>query len=104
MRMAEIGDVRAAEFLGWRMAQDPLKLYNDVDWPELRRDDNERVYGARMLADLAALHPEKRDYLLKVAEPGVLWWVDPENKPQPHANGMRFLALVGLAEGDPDAA
>ncbi len=69
MRMAEIGDVRAAEFLGWRMAQDPLKLYNEVDWPELRRDDNERVYGARMLADLAVLHPEKRDYLLKVAEP-----------------------------------
>ena len=45
MRMAEIGDVRAAEYLGWRMAQDPLKLYNEVDWPELRRDDNERVYG-----------------------------------------------------------
>jgi HEAT repeat protein len=101
MRMAEIGDVRAAEFLGWRMAQDPLKLYNDVDWPELRRDDNERVYGARMLADLAVLHPEKRDYLLKVAEPGVLWWVDPENKPQPHANGMRFLALVGSQKALP---
>jgi HEAT repeat protein len=63
MRMAEIGDVRAAEVLGWRMQQDPLKLYNDVDWPELRRDDNERVYGARHLADLAAIHPEKRDYL-----------------------------------------
>jgi HEAT repeat protein len=101
MRMAEIGDVRAAEFLGWRMAQDPLKLYNDVDWPELRRDDNERVYGARMLADLAVLHPEKRDYLLKVAEPGVLWWVDPENKPQPHANGMRFLALIGSQKAIP---
>jgi HEAT repeat protein len=101
MRMAEIGDVRAAEFLGWRMAQDPLKLYNDVDWPELRRDDNERVYGARMLSDLAALHPEKRDYLLKTAEPGVLWWVDPENKPQPHANGMRFLALVGSQKALP---
>jgi HEAT repeat protein len=95
MRMAEIGDVRAAEVLGWRMAQDPLKLYNDVDWPELRRDDNERVFAARMLADLAVIHPEKRDYLLKTAEDGVLYWVDPANKPQPHANGMRFLALVG---------
>lgn len=101
MRMAEIGDVRAAEVLGWRMAQDPLKLYNDVDWPELRRDDNERVYAARMLSDLAVLHPEKRDYLLKVAEPGVLNWIDPENKPQPHANGMRFLALVGSAKALP---
>jgi HEAT repeat protein len=101
MRMAEIGDVRAAEVLGWRMAQDPLKLYNDVDWPELRRDDNERVFAARMLADLAAMHPEKRDYLLRVAEPGVLNWLDPENKPQPHANGMRFLAIVGSQKSIP---
>ncbi len=101
MRMAEIGDVRAAEVLGWRMEQDPLKLYNEVDWPELRRDDNERVFAARMLADLAVLHPEKRDYLLKNAEKGVLYWVDPENKPQPHANGMRFLALVGSQRAIP---
>jgi HEAT repeat protein len=101
MRLAEIGDVRAAEVLGWRMAQDPLKLYNDVDWPELRRDDNERVFAARMLADLAVIHPDKRDYLAKVAEPGVLEWLDPANKPQPHANGMRFLALVGSAKAVP---
>jgi len=101
MRMAEIGDVRAADVLGWRMEQDPLKLYNDVDWPELRRDDNERVFAARMLADLAVLHPEKRDYLLKTAEPGVLYWVDPDVKPQPHANGMRFLALVGSTKAIP---
>ena len=92
MRMAEIGDVRAADVLGWRMEQDPLKLYNEVDWPELRRDDNERVFAARMLADLAVIHPDKRDYLVKTAEPGVLYWVDPDVKPQPHANGMRFLA------------
>jgi HEAT repeat protein len=101
MRLAEIGDVRAAEVLGWRMQQDPLKLYNDVDWPELRRDDNERVYAARHLADLAVLNPTKRDYLLKVAEPGVLFWVDPDNKPQPHANGMRFLAAVGSQKAIP---
>lgn len=101
MRLAEIGDVRAAVVLGWRMEQDPLKLYNDVDWPELRRDDNERVFAARMLADLAILHPEKRDYLIKTAEPGVLYWVDPDVKPQPHANGMRFLALVGSQKAIP---
>jgi HEAT repeat protein len=101
MRMAEIGDVRAADVLGWRMEQDPLKLYNEVDWPELRRDDNERVFAARMLADLAVLHPEKRDYLIKTAEPGVLYWVDPDVKPQPHANGMRFLALVGSQKAIP---
>jgi HEAT repeat protein len=101
MRLAEVGDVRAAEFLGWRMQQDPLKLYNDVDWPELRRDDNERVYGSRMLADLAIAHPEQRSYLLKNAEAGVLYWVDPDNKPQPHANGMRFLAAVGSTKAMP---
>ena len=101
MRLAEIGDVRAAEMLGWRMQQDPLKLYNDVDWPELRRDDNERVFAARMLADLAIIHPESRAYLLKNAEPGVLYWVDPDNKPQPHANGMRFLAAVGSTKALP---
>lgn len=101
MRMAEIGDVRAADVLGWRMEQDPLKLYNEVDWPELRRDDNERVFAARMLADLAIIHPEKRDYLSKTAEPGVLYWVDPDIKPQPHANGMRFLALVGSHKAIP---
>jgi len=101
MRLAEIGDVRAAEVLGWRMMQDPLKLYNDVDWPELRRDDNERVYAARMLSDLAILHPEKRDYFIKVAEPGVLDWIDPSNKPQPHANGMRFLAVIASPKAIP---
>jgi HEAT repeat protein len=101
MRMAEIGDVRASEVLGWRMSQDPLKLYNDVDWPELRRDDNERVFAARMLADLAVIHPEKHDYLVKTAEDGVHDWVDPKNKPQPHANGMRFLALVGSRRAVP---
>ena len=95
MRLAEIGDPRGAEPLGARMSQDPLKLYNDVDWPELRRDDNERVFAARMLADLALIHPEKRDYFVKTAEEGVLDWVDPKNKPQPHANGMRFLAVIG---------
>jgi HEAT repeat protein len=101
MRMAEIGDVRAAEVLGWRMTQDPLKLYNDVDWPELRRDDNERVFAARMLSDLAVIHPEKREYLRKVAEEGVLYWVDPAHKPEPHANGMRFLAVVGSQRAIP---
>ena len=59
LRLAEVGDVRAVPTLAWRMGQDPLKLYNDVDDPELRRDDNERVVAARMLADLAILHPDQ---------------------------------------------
>ncbi len=101
MRMAEVGDIRAAEVLGPRMEQDPLKIYSDVDWPELRRDDNERVFGARMLADLAIVHPDKLDQLRQSAESGVLFWIDPENKPQPHANGMRFLAAAGSHKAVP---
>ncbi len=92
-RLAEIGDVRAAPTLGWRMTQDPLKLYNDVDDPELRRGDDERVVAARMLADLAILHPESDPALLSAAEDPVMDWIT--GKPQPHANGMRFLAAAG---------
>jgi HEAT repeat protein len=92
LRLAEVGDVRAVEPLAWRMRQDPLKLYNQVDDPELRQDDNERVVSARMLADLAVLHPEKQTEIRAQAEDAVLFWVT--DKPQPHANGLRFLAAA----------
>jgi len=93
IRLAEIGDVRAAEPLAWRMRQDPLKLYNNIDDPELRQDDNERVVAARMLADLAVLNPDKQAEIRSKAEDAVLFWV--LDKPQPHANGLRFLAAAG---------
>jgi HEAT repeat protein len=93
LRLAEIGDVRAVPTLAWRMTQDPLKLYNDIDDPELRRDDNERVVGARMLADLAILHPEATAGMLVQAEGPVMDWIT--GKPQPHANGLRFLVAAG---------
>lgn len=92
LRLAEVGDVRAAPHLGWRLKQDPLKLYNKVDDPELVRDDNERVVAARMLADLAVLHPDKRADILAGAEDGGLFWST--DLPQPHANGLRFLAAA----------
>jgi HEAT repeat protein len=93
LRMAEVGDVRAVPVLAWRMTQDPLKLYNDVDDPELRRDDNERVVASRMLADLAILHPEAQQSILAQAEDPVMDWIT--SKPQPHANGLRFLVAAG---------
>jgi HEAT repeat protein len=93
LRLAEIGDVRAVPALAWRMRQDPLKLYNDIDDPELRRDDNERVVSARMLADLAILHPEAQASILAAAEDPVMDWIT--SKPQPHANGLRFLVAAG---------
>ncbi len=99
LRLAEIGDVRAAQALGWRLKQDPLKLYNNVDDPELRRDDNERVVSARMLADLAVLYPERRAEILAGAEDGAIFWST--DLPQPHANAMRFLAASGSTKGLP---
>ena len=99
LRLAEVGDVRAAATLGWRLHQDPLKLYNQADDPELRRDDNERVVAARMLADLAVLHPEARVRILGDAEDGAIFWAT--DLPQPHANAMRFLAAVGSTRAVP---
>jgi HEAT repeat protein len=99
LRLAEIGDVRAVPTLAWRMRQDPLKLYNQVDDPELRQDDNERVVGARMLADLAVLYPDKQGQIRSEAEDAVMFWVT--DKPQPHANGLRFLAAVGSPKALP---
>jgi HEAT repeat protein len=92
IRMAEVGDTRAAAVLGWRLQQDPLKLYNDIDWPELRRDDNERVISARMLADLAITHPEAREQIRKDAEDQAMFWAT--DRPQPHANVLRFLVAA----------
>src|SRR6185295_10712316 len=62
---------------------DPLKVYSDSnDYERMqKRDDNARVVGARMLADLAVIHPEAA--------------ADIRDKPEPHANGLRFLAAVG---------
>ena len=92
LRLAEVGDVRAVPTLAWRMRQDPLKLYNKIDDPELMQDDNERVVAARMLADLAILYPDKQAEIRSEAESAVLFWST--DKPQPHANGLRFLAAV----------
>ena len=92
LRLAEIGDLRAVPTLAWRLQQDPLKLYNAIDEPELRQDDNERVLSARMLADLAILHPDKKQQIRHDAEDATIFWVT--DKPQPHANGLRALAAM----------
>ena len=102
LRLAEIGDVRAAPHLAWRLTQDPVKLYpktgdkkKDEDNPYLlyQYDDNERVVSARMLADLAVLYPDKRPQLLGDAEVAAIGWAT--EHPQPHANALRFLAAAG---------
>lgn len=99
LRLAEIGDIRAVPTLGWRMKQDPLTLYSkDLD-PEYRMDDNERVVSARMLADLAVLYPDKRPEIRQEAYDGVYHWI--ADKPQPHANGLRFMAAADAKDALP---
>ncbi|HET9958063.1 MAG TPA: HEAT repeat domain-containing protein [Polyangiaceae bacterium] len=92
--LAAIGDVRAVPTLAKRLRMDPLKIYSDQrDWEmELKRDDNERVIASRMIADLAMLHPEKRQQIAEQAEDAVIFWI--HELPSPHANGLRALAAM----------
>jgi HEAT repeat protein len=100
LRLAEVGDTRAAKYLGERLKMDPLKIYDRQKDPERVRDDLERVISARMLADLAVLHPDKAEQLRNDAEEGALFWA--KDRPQPHANALRFLAAVGSKKVLPD--
>ena len=95
LAMAEVGDVRAAPYLAKRLRMDPLKVYSDKDDAEARHklDDQIRVESARMLADLAFLHPDKAEQLREDAEASLIYWI--HAKPAPHANGLRALAAMG---------
>lgn len=95
LRLAEVGDLRALPFLAERLYMDPLKIYSDTnDYERLqKRDDNARVVATRMLADLAVLHPEALADIRAKAEDAVIHWL--HEKPEPHANGLRFLAVSG---------
>jgi HEAT repeat protein len=99
IRLAEIGDVRGAKYLGERMKGDPTKIYQPAKFWQadegghLSRTDLPRVVSARMLADLAVMHPEAKAALKDAAEASVIAWA--KDKPQPHANALRFLAAVG---------
>lgn len=92
--MAEVGDTRAVPTLAKRLRMDPLKIYkDDTDYEmALKRDDNERVTAARHIADLAVLHPNKREEIAAQAEDAVIFWV--HELPSPHANGLRALAAM----------
>ncbi|MGK3968191.1 HEAT repeat domain-containing protein [Sorangium sp. So ce118] len=97
-RLAEVGDIRGAKYIGERMLADPLKLYKlEKFWEadeggHLSRTDLPRVVGARMLADLATVHTDKSAELKAAAEAPVILWL--KDRPQPHANGLRFLSTV----------
>jgi hypothetical protein len=93
--LASVGDLRAAPLLARRLKLDPLKVYSDErDWEMmLKRDDNERVVSARLLADLAVLHPEAHAQLIRETEASLWAWLT--ERPSPHANGLRALAAMG---------
>ncbi|WP_437647092.1 HEAT repeat domain-containing protein [Sorangium sp. So ce362] len=97
-RLAEVGDIRGARYIGERMLADPLKLYKlEKFWEadeggHLSRTDLPRVVGARMLADLATVHADKSAELKAAAEAPIILWL--KDRPQPHANGLRFLATI----------
>ncbi|MFO0564453.1 MAG: HEAT repeat domain-containing protein [Polyangiaceae bacterium] len=92
--MAEVGDVRSVPTLARRLRMDPLKIYSDQYDHEqlLKRDDQERVVAARMIADLAVLYPDKREFIRKESEDAVMFWI--HEMPSPHANGLRALAAM----------
>jgi HEAT repeat protein len=98
LRLAEVGDIRGGKYLGERMMADPIQLYSVAKFWQadegghLSRTDP-RIPAARMLADLPVMHPEARAELAAAAEESVLFWIRPP-RPQPHANGLRFLAAI----------
>ncbi len=98
-RLAEIGDLRAVPYLADRLRMDPMKIYDNNKDPDYRRDDNERVVAARMLADLAWLHADKAaDIAAKTEDAAIYWGTE---KPAPHGNALRLLALSGSKKGLP---
>lgn len=92
--MAEIGDVRAVPSLARRLRMDEQKIYSDdTDYEMMvKRNNNERVVAARMIADLAVMYPEKRAQLREESEDAIIFWI--HELPSPHANGMRALAAM----------
>jgi hypothetical protein len=92
--MAEVGDVRAVPTLAKRLRMDEQKIYSDETDYEMmvKRNNNERVVASRMLADLAAMYPDKREQIREQAEDAVIFWM--HEMPSPHANGMRALAAM----------
>ncbi len=93
--LASIGDVRAVGIIAKRMRQDEQKIYGDeTDYEQLlKRNNKERVEGARMIADLAILYPDKHESIREQSEKAIWQWIT--SLPMPHANGLRALSAMG---------
>lgn len=92
--LAELGDLRALPVLAARLDLDPENVYRE-DAPgqaELRRTDTERVAAARLIGDLAVLHPEALAAIRQGSTAQLARWLDAA--PAPHGNGLRALARM----------
>jgi hypothetical protein len=96
IRLAELADLRAVPYLAERMRDDSVTLYGGMKpdaYRALARDDSERVVAARLLAELALLFEDQHGWIWQQCEAPVVSWL--ADSPQPHANGMRLLAIAG---------
>lgn len=93
--LASVGDLRSVAVLARRLRQDTEKIYGDeTDYEQLlKRDNKERIYASRMLADLAMLYPDKLAQIRADSEQAIWQWLT--SLPMPHANGLRALSLMG---------
>ncbi|MDI3289358.1 hypothetical protein [Polyangium sp. 15x6] len=102
-RLAEIGDLRAVRLLGERMKYKPTKIHNPERWWEadssghLSRTEFQRIRAARLLGDLAAIHPDKVDEIRAAVEDSVIAWV--RETPEPPHDGVQLLAAIRSTKG-----
>ncbi len=98
MRLAEIGDIRAAKYLAQRLSDDPQKIYKVDHLYEsdagglLAKGDSERMAAARMLADLASVFPDRGKELNEAAYDAIETWT--KNRAEPSASALRFYSTT----------
>jgi hypothetical protein len=94
MALAEISDLRAVPTLAARLRMDEQKIYSDETDYEmmLKRDNKERIFAARMLADLAQIYPDQHEQIRTESEDALIFWL--HERLAPHANGLRALAAM----------
>ncbi|NRA34000.1 MAG: HEAT repeat domain-containing protein [Polyangiaceae bacterium] len=93
--LAEIGDLRGVPTLARRLRMSANKIYSEETLFEkkLKNINTERVVAARMIADLATIHPDQGARIRDEAEDAVIFWI--HDTLQPHANGLRALVRMG---------
>lgn len=98
MALGNIGDIRGVPTFAKRLRMDANKIYSDdYDWEMLlKRDGKEPVEAARMISDLARLHPDQVENMAKQVEDALIFWN--HERTQPHANGLRAMVSLGATK------